>query len=104
MAFELGHARPMGPIGTALFLAGIALLELRLPASGSGDATSRCKELDAGGCDRASRRGAPRCHSPIFDQEGDLIPSDPRDMNPCPGQGLAAHDRSSGARGAAPRL
>jgi hypothetical protein len=27
--FALGHARPMGPIGMALFLAGVAWLELR---------------------------------------------------------------------------
>lgn len=29
LVFALGHARPMGPIGMALFLAGIAWLELR---------------------------------------------------------------------------
>lgn len=29
IVFALGHARPMGPIGMALFLAGIAWLELR---------------------------------------------------------------------------
>jgi hypothetical protein len=38
--FALGHARPMGPIGMALFLAGIAWLELRPRQELVGDTTS----------------------------------------------------------------
>ena len=38
--FALGHARPMGPIGMALFLAGIAWLELRPRREMIGDAAS----------------------------------------------------------------
>jgi hypothetical protein len=38
--FALGHARPVGPIGMTLFLAGIAWLELRLRREVAGDAAS----------------------------------------------------------------
>lgn len=38
--FALGHARPMGPIGMALFLAGVAWLELRPRREAATDATS----------------------------------------------------------------
>jgi hypothetical protein len=40
IVFALGHARPMGPIGMALFLAGIAWLELRPLRKGATHATS----------------------------------------------------------------
>ena len=38
--FALGHARPVGPIGMTLFLAGIAWLELRPRREEAGHATS----------------------------------------------------------------
>jgi hypothetical protein len=38
--FALGHARPVGPIGMTLFLAGIALLELRPRREDAAHATS----------------------------------------------------------------
>jgi hypothetical protein len=38
--FALGHARPMGPIGMAFFLAGVAWLELRPPRELAGDTAS----------------------------------------------------------------
>jgi hypothetical protein len=38
--FGLGHARPVGPIGMTLFLAGIAWLELRPRREVAGDAAS----------------------------------------------------------------
>lgn len=38
--FALGHARPVGPIGMTLFLAGIALLELRPGREGAEHAVS----------------------------------------------------------------
>jgi hypothetical protein len=38
--FALGHARPMGPIGMALFLAGVAWLELRPPREVRRDTAS----------------------------------------------------------------
>jgi hypothetical protein len=38
--FALGHARPVGPIGMALFLAGIAWLELRPRREGAADAAT----------------------------------------------------------------
>jgi hypothetical protein len=38
--FALGHARPVGPIGMTLFLAGIAWLELRRRREVAGDAAS----------------------------------------------------------------
>jgi len=37
-SFALGHARPVGPIGMTLFLAGIAWLELRPRREGAGHA------------------------------------------------------------------
>jgi hypothetical protein len=40
IVFALGHARPMGPIGMALFLAGIAWLELRPRRKVAGQAPS----------------------------------------------------------------
>ena len=40
LVFALGHARPMGPIGMALFLAGIAWLELRPRREEAGHAAS----------------------------------------------------------------
>jgi hypothetical protein len=40
IVFALGHARPMGPIGMALFLAGIAWLELRPRREEAGHAAS----------------------------------------------------------------
>jgi hypothetical protein len=40
LVFVLGHARPMGPIGMALFLAGIAWLELRPRREAAADASS----------------------------------------------------------------
>lgn len=38
--FALGHARPVGPIGMTLFLAGIAWLELRPRREGAADAAT----------------------------------------------------------------
>jgi hypothetical protein len=38
--FALGHARPVGPIGMTLFLAGVAWLELRPRREGAAHATS----------------------------------------------------------------
>jgi hypothetical protein len=38
--FALGHARPMGPIGMAFFLAGVMWLELRPPREVAGDTAS----------------------------------------------------------------
>jgi hypothetical protein len=38
--FALGHAKPVGPIGMALFLAGIAWLELRPRREAAGNAAS----------------------------------------------------------------
>ena len=38
--FALGHARPMGPIGMALFLAGIVWMELRPPRELAGGTAS----------------------------------------------------------------
>ena len=38
--FALGHARPVGPIGMTLFLAGVAWLELRPRRQGTGHAAS----------------------------------------------------------------
>jgi hypothetical protein len=38
--FALGHARPMGPIGMAFFLAGVVWLELRPGREAAGDAAS----------------------------------------------------------------
>jgi hypothetical protein len=38
--FAFGHARPVGPIGMALFLAGVAWLELRPRQEGAAHATS----------------------------------------------------------------
>lgn len=40
IVFALGHARPMGPIGMALFLAGIAWFELRPRREEAGHAAS----------------------------------------------------------------
>jgi hypothetical protein len=40
IVFALGHARPMGPIGMALFLVGIAWLELRPRRTDAGPAIS----------------------------------------------------------------
>jgi hypothetical protein len=37
VVFTLGHARPMGPIGMGLFLAGIAWYEFRPRSTGEGD-------------------------------------------------------------------
>jgi hypothetical protein len=39
--FALGHARPMGPIGMALFLAGVAWLELRPSRARTGHEVSQ---------------------------------------------------------------
>jgi hypothetical protein len=44
--FALGHARPMGPIGMALFLAGIAWLELRPRREVTGETLPHCREHD----------------------------------------------------------
>ena len=38
--FALGHAKPVGPIGMALFLAGIVWLELRPRREAAGNAAS----------------------------------------------------------------
>ena len=38
--FGMGHAKPMGPIGMALFLAGVVWLELRPRREAAGEATS----------------------------------------------------------------
>jgi hypothetical protein len=40
IVFALGHARPVGPIGMTLFLAGIVWLELRPRREGAGQAAS----------------------------------------------------------------
>jgi hypothetical protein len=49
VVFTLGHARPMGPIGMGLFLAGIVWLEFLPRSTGEGDRGHEVHGQAAGG-------------------------------------------------------